>query len=62
MATKDYLINETSTISSKYGKTVIPKTLRAILNIRDGHRILWKSAKRKSGKVWTLVIETMPKP
>jgi hypothetical protein len=61
MSTVTHIINETSAISSDYGKTILPKTLRGILRVRPGYRILWKSCKRKSGNTWILEIEVTPK-
>ena len=62
MANITHIVNETSSISSEYGKTVLPKTLRGLLGVRHGYRILWKSCTKKSGNTWTLEIEVMPKP
>lgn len=54
-------INESSSISGEFGKTVLPKILRGILGVRSGYRILWKSCTKKSGNKWLLEIEITPK-
>lgn len=56
-----HIVNESSSISSEYGKTVLPKTLRGLLRVRSGYRILWKSCTKKTGNAWTLEIEVTPK-
>lgn len=61
MTTTATQINESSSISSEYGKTSLPKTLRGILGVRPGYRILWKSCKKKTGSTWILEIEVTPK-